>query len=187
MAEESGGAAMGTVGFYESKNCKSRSLALKEKDGMQIGVIALALAAKLKLENKSFAEFYMDKIEENNIMYRYYNRTDVKLFDESLRGEARTAAEAAGNAHKEKMVHFYRSLTRLTPDKAHQKLKEVVDVKLPGIKAIFWGGDGAYIDFGDIWFGLRASGTDAVLRFYIEGKEQERLGTLSQGFINTRV
>jgi phosphomannomutase len=187
MAEESGGAAMGTVGFYESKNRKSRSVALKEKDGMQIGVIALALAAKLKLENKSFAEFYMDKIEENNIMYRYYNRTDVKLFDESLRGDARAAAEAAGNAHKEKMVHFYRSLTKLTPDKAHQKLKEVVDVKLPEIKAIFWGWDGTYIDFGDMWFGLRASGTDAVLRFYIEGKEQERLGTLSQGFINTRV
>jgi phosphomannomutase len=129
----------------------------------------------------------MDKIEENNIMYRYYNRTDVKLFDESLRGESRTTAEAAGNARKEKMVNFYHSLTRLTPDKAHQKLQEVVDVKLPKIKAIFWAGDGTYIDFGNLWFGLRASGTDAVLRFYIEGKEQGRLGTLSQGFISTKI
>ncbi len=187
MAEESGGAAMGTAEFYESKNHRSRSLALKEKDGMQVGVMALALAAKLKLENKSYAEFYMEKIAENNIVYRYYNRTDVKLFDESLKGEARTVAEAAGNERKEKMVNFYRSLTELDPEKAHKKLQDAVGVEVPEIKDIFWAGDGTYIDFGDIWFGLRASGTDAVLRFYIEGKERGRLDALSEGFINTRV
>jgi phosphomannomutase len=43
------------------------------------------------------------------------------------------------------------------------------------------------MDFGDMWFGLRASGTDAVLRFYIEGKERDRLNALNQGFINTKL
>lgn len=187
MAEESGGAAMGTAEFCESKNCKSRSLGLKEKDGMQIGVMALALAAKLKMEDNSFAEFYIEKIEENDIVYRYYNRRDVKLFDESLRGEERVAAEAAGNERKKKMVNFFRALTKLTPDMAHKKLQEVVDADLPEIKALFWAGDGTYIDFGDMWFELRASGTDAVLRFYIEGKERERLDMVNEGFINARV
>lgn len=187
MAEESGGAAMGTAEFYESEKGRDRSLGLKEKDGMQIGVLTLALAAELKLKAKSLAEYYMEKIEENRIIYRHYMRVDVKLFDESLRGEARASAEAAGNLRKDKMVNFYRSLTKLSPDMARKKLQDAMDVEVPEIKSLFWGGDGTYMDFGDMWFGLRASGTDAVLRFYIEGKERDRLNALNQGFINTRV
>jgi phosphomannomutase len=54
---------------------------------------------------------------------------------------------------------------------------------VPEIKRVFWAGDGTYIDFGTMWFELRASGTDAVLRFYIEGKDREFLDTLNKAFV----
>jgi phosphomannomutase len=56
-------------------------------------------------------------------------------------------------------------------------------VGIPGVKRAFWAGDGTYLDFGDCWFELRASGTDAVLRFYIEGKEKERLDAVNAAFV----
>jgi len=34
-----------------------------------------------------------------------------------------------------------------------------------------------------MWFELRASGTDAVLRFYIEGKDKDFLETLNKAFV----
>ncbi|MFH1077595.1 MAG: hypothetical protein V1753_12350, partial [Pseudomonadota bacterium] len=187
MAEESGGASMGTAGFYASAKGFRKSLALKEKDGMQIGVMAIALAARLKGEGKSFAGFYREKIEENNIVYCHYNRTDVTLFDESLRGEARINAEALGNERKEKIVRFFKSLTLLSPDAAHEQIRNRVDIILPSIKSLYWAGDGSYIDFGDTWFGLRASGTDAVLRYYIEGKERSRIDMLAVALMHVRI
>ena len=66
-----------------------------------------------------------------------------------------------------------------------QRLQELVGdrVGIPQIKKVFWAGDGTYIDFGTSWFELRASGTDAVLRFYIEGKEKAFLQGMNHAFV----
>ena len=186
MAEESGGAAMGSATWRLSKDKNRKSLALKEKDGMQIALMNLGVVSKLFLEKKSFAELYVEKIEEYDIQHRYYNRIDKTLFEESLIGEAREKAKAIGNKAKEYTVDAFKDLTRKkSPQEAREALQRMVGegARVPEIKRVFWAGDGTYIDFGTMWFELRASGTDAVLRFYIEGKDKEFMNTLNTAFV----
>ena len=186
MAEESGGAAMGSATWRLSKGKKRRSLAMKEKDGMQIALMNLGVMSKLYLEKKSFAELYVEKIEEYDIRYRYYGRIDKTLFEESLTGEAREKAKAIGNKAKDYVVDAFKVLTRKkSPQEARDALQKLVGegVRVPEIKRVFWAGDGTYIDFGTMWFELRASGTDAVLRFYIEGRDKAFLDSLNKAFV----
>ncbi len=186
MAEESGGAAMGSVSWAFSRNRKRRSLAMKEKDGMQLSLMNLGIMAKLFLEGKSYAALYLETVEKYGIRYRFYDRIDKKLFDEALTGEPRERARAIGNKAKEYMVETFSELTRgLSPAKAVERLQELVGkrVTIPEIRRVFWAGDGTYIDFGDFWFELRASGTDAVLRFYIEGREKSMLESVNRAFV----
>ncbi len=181
MAEESGGAAMGPDGWLESRDGAARSLAPKEKDGMQVGVLALALAARLHNEGSSFAAYYLDRLDRYGIVHRFYERRDVTLADESLRGAERVAARAAGNARKEATVAFFRSLEAMAPAAAERALRERLPagVELPPVRRIFWAGDGTLIEFDGQWFMLRASGTDAVLRYYMEGLEREAVSRLN--------
>ena len=186
MAEESGGAAMGSSDWIRSKNGKRKSLAMKEKDGMQIALMNLSIMGKLFLEKKSFAQLYIEKIEEYDVQYRYYNRIDKKLFDESLTGNARMEAKEIGNRAKDFMVETFKAFTEgKTRDQVDRELRKMVgnQIQIPKIKGVFWAGDGTYIDFGPFWFELRASGTDAVLRFYIEGKEPAVLDELNNAFV----
>jgi phosphomannomutase len=186
MAEESGGAAMGSSEWAFSRNGKRQSLAMKEKDGMQLALMNLGVMSKLYLEKKSFAELYMEKIQEYDIQFRYYDRIDKTLFDEALMGEAREKAKMIGNQAKAYMVETFRSfVAKGSPAVVRQELQGLVgdSVRIPEIRKVFWAGDGTYIDFGTFWFELRASGTDAVLRFYIEGKERGFLQAINQAFV----
>jgi phosphomannomutase len=186
LAEESGGAVMGGAEWIESKNGKRESLSMKEKDGMQIALMNLSIMGKLFIEGKSFTQLYIEKIEEFDIQYRYYNRIDKKLFDESLTGEAREEAREIGNRAKDFMVETFKSLAEgKTMGQVKEELQKMTgdQILIPEVKRIFWAGDGTYIDFGNFWFELRASGTDAVLRFYIEGKEREVLEAINNAFV----
>jgi len=187
MAEESGGAAMGSTTWRLSKGKHRKSLAMKEKDGMQIALMNLGVMSKLYLEKKSFAELYVEKIEEYEIQHRYYDRIDKKLFEESLMGEAREKAKTIGNKAKDYTVDVFKALIRKkSPREAQEALQKMVGegISIPEIKRVFWAGDGTYIDFGTMWFELRASGTDAVLRFYIEGKDKAFLDSLNKAFVS---
>ena len=177
---------MGSATWRLSKSKKRKSLAMKEKDGMQIALMNLGVMSKLYLEKKSFAELYVEKIEEYDIQHRYYQRIDKTLFEESLIGEAREKAKTIGNKAKDYTVNAFKALTGMkSPEEAHEALQKLAGegVKVPEIKRVFWAGDGTYIDFGSLWFELRASGTDAVLRFYIEGKDKGFLDTLNKAFV----
>ena len=186
LAEESGGAAMGGAEWIRSKNGKRESLSMKEKDGMQIALMNLSIMGKLFIERKSFTQLYIEKIEEYDIQYRYYYRIDKKLFDESLTGKTREDAREIGNRAKDFMVETFKSLTEgKTMGQVSRELRKMTgnQISIPEVKRIFWAGDGTYIDFGKFWFELRASGTDAVLRFYIEGKEKEVLEAVNNAFV----
>ncbi len=113
-------------------------------------------------------------LEKFETRYRFYERRDVTLFDESLKGEARDAAKAAGNARKEATVAFFAQLEGKEPEQVEQILRDRLndpDV-LPTIQRVFHAGDGTFIEFENQWFELRASGTDAVLRYYMEGRDR---------------
>jgi phosphomannomutase len=159
---------------------------MKEKDGMQIALMNLGTMSKLYLEKKSFAELYVEKIEEYDIQHRYYSRIDKTLFEESLIGEEREKAKTIGNKVKDYTVDAFKALTvKKSPREAQEALQKLVGqgVRVPEIQRVFWAGDGTYIDFGTMWFELRASGTDAVLRFYIEGRDKTLLDSLNKAFV----
>lgn len=186
MAEESGGAAMGGLNWRFSKNGKRKSLAMKEKDGMQVAMMNLGIMSKLFLEGKSYAQLYIEKIREYDIQFRHYSRIDKTLFEESLTGEAREKAKDTGNRVKDYMVETFKGFTReKSTDAVREALQKLVGevVRVPEITRVFWAGDGTYIDFGTFWFELRASGTDAVLRFYIEGKHKGFLSRINHAFV----
>jgi phosphomannomutase len=174
MCEESGGAAMGTAEGVYSANRKNQSLGLKEKDGMQVGLATLALAARLLEEKKSFARFYLDLIKTYKINFVAYERQDIVLYDESLTGTERNKAKLLGNRKKEKVVAFFKNLSSLKSEEITRILREKTgDSTFPAVKNCFWAGDGTFIEFDNCWFEIRASGTDAVLRYYFEGREQQ--------------
>ena len=184
MAEESGGAAMGPAEPMTSRTGTNTSLAAKEKDAMQIGVMALCLAARLHRTGGSFAGFYLEQLARWETRYRFYERRDVTLFDESLKGEEREQAKAAGNERKEATVAFFAGLEGLGPEVAARILVEAMpeDSVLPTIERVFSAGDGTFMDFSGQWFELRASGTDAVLRYYMEGADRDTVAALNEAF-----
>lgn len=195
MAEESGGAAMGGLEPLRDEGGAHPMLALKEKDAFQVGLLALALAARLHLEGGSFAGFFLERLDRYGIRHRYYERRDITLFDESLRGEARRAAMAEGIRKRDEAVAFFRSLAdgvcegRLNPGKVTRILQERlrVDCVFPPVQDICWAGDGTLIVFEDTWWQLRASGTDAVLRYYAEGRLREEVRLLNEALVRLDV
>ncbi len=184
MAEESGGAAMGSAEPVVSRHGNRTSLAPKEKDGMQIGVMALCLAARLRVQGSSFAGHYLELLDKYETRYRFYERRDITLFDESLQGAARIEAKAAGNTRKEATVAFFASLEGKDPTEAAALLIDRMPEgsALPTISRVFHAGDGTYIEFDSLWFELRASGTDAVLRYYMEGRDPDLVAELNEAF-----
>ncbi len=184
MAEESGGAAFGPAEPVISHRRRRTSLASKEKDGFQVGVMALALAARLHRTGSSFAAHYLELLEEHAIVHRFYERRDVTLFDESLQGEARERARAEGNRRKQAAVDFFAGLEKREPAEVEGALRDRLPgtVQLPPVQRVFHAGDGTLIEMEGQWFELRASGTDAVLRYYMEGRDAEQVARLNEAF-----
>jgi phosphomannomutase len=189
MAEESGGAAMGSAEPVRSRDGARVSLAPKEKDAMQIGVMALCLAARLHREGRSWAAYYMDLLEEYQVTWRFYERRDITLFDESLKGEARDRAKAAGNRRKEATVAFFASLEGLSPADVDAALAARLPegATLPPVTRCFHAGDGTMVEMDGAWFELRASGTDAVLRYYMEGLDRDRVAAHNEALTRLRI
>lgn len=156
---------------------------------MQIGVMALCLAARLHGEDRSWARYYLDLLGDYQVRWRFYERRDVTLFDESLKGEARAQARAAGNRRKEATVAFFASLEGRDPAAVAAELQARLPAatQLPPVRRCFHAGDGTLIELQDQWFELRASGTDAVLRYYMEGEDAARVAVLNEAFTRLRI
>ncbi|HPB29525.1 MAG TPA: hypothetical protein PLU41_14060 [Acidobacteriota bacterium] len=195
MAEESGGAALGGTEMLHSRSGARSMLALKEKDAFQVGVTAMALAGRLHLDGSSFARYYLEVLERYDIRHRFYERQDVTLFDESLAGPARETAMAEGNRKKDRAVRFFRSLAErlgrgeLNPGAVTRILQErgPAGFVFPPVQDVYWAGDGTLIEFDGLWWQLRASGTDAVLRYYAEGKLREEVRWLNDALMRLDV
>ncbi|HOX25528.1 MAG TPA: hypothetical protein PLL30_11845 [Candidatus Krumholzibacteria bacterium] len=189
MAEESGGAALGAAEPVQSRRGARTSLAPKEKDAMQIGVLALCLAARLHREGRSWARCYQDFLAAYRVRWRFYDRRDVTLYDESLKGVAREEARAAANRRKDATVAFFAGLEGREPAAVAAALGERLPagVALPAVRRSFRAGDGTLLELDGFWFELRASGTDAVLRYYLEGEDRDRVAALNEAFTRLRI
>ncbi len=195
MMEESGGAALGGTEFLRSKNGNKQSMAMKEKDGMQIGTIALAIAAELFNKKSCFASFYMDAIEKHKIKNRFYHREDAVLYDESLTDrKEREKAKAEGLRKRDSILSFFKELA----DKVQNSdldTKEVVKIlnkkqsfiEFDLLLNVFWAVDSAYFEFPDFWFGVRASGTDALMRYYMEGSDKYVINKVNRALMSIEI
>jgi len=188
MAEESGGAAMGGSKLAVSKNGLKKSAVMKEKDGFQIGLAVMALAARLHSENKSFAEFYIQSIDKNDIAYRHYERLDVTLYNENLTPDALAKAKRDGISRRDGVVRFFKGLVEMPVWDAYKLLREKTEgTDLPPLKRVMWAGDGTLMEFEGMWWEIRASGTDAVLRYYIEGRHRESIRVINRAFRDMKI
>ena len=67
-------------------------------------------------------------------------------------------------------------------------LKEKTEgVDLPPLKRAMWAGDGTLMEFEGMWWEIRASGTDAVLRYYIEGRHRESIRVINRAFRDMKI
>jgi phosphomannomutase len=81
-------------------------------------------------------------------------------------------------------VAFFASLEDRPPQEVAAELQRRLPdgVALPPVTRCFHAGDGTLLELEDQWFELRASGTDAVLRYYMEGEDADRVAALNQAF-----
>jgi phosphomannomutase len=195
MCEESGGATFGGVDLLANKSHSRGLMALREKDGMQFGLITLSLAAALHGTSTSFADFYCKLIVENEIRHKYFRRKDQVLFDESLIGLEREKAKDAGMAQLHRTVQFFRDLAERansgTPlvtigSELNSRLRDEC-TPLPPLERLSFIGDGTLLDFQGYWCLIRASGTDAVLRYYVEGEQRKAMEELLSSVTSLRL
>jgi phosphomannomutase len=200
MCEESGGAVFGGTEFLMNESGSKGLIALREKDGMQFGLMTLSLATYLYNSNRSFADYYCDLIEEHDIQNKFFNRRDIRLYDESLTGTEREKAKAAGEKTRDNVMDFFKKLAEQssagrTIEEIHNEINSRIadgDRALPRPKRVCNVGEGKLLEgtlmeFDDFWFLIRASGTDALLRYYIEGKDKGEIATYQQSLINLKI
>jgi phosphomannomutase len=194
MCEESGGAIFSGTDLLWNKSATRSMLALREKDAMQVGALALSLAAHLYNSNGSFASFYCDAIAENDIKDKYFDRRDVRLYDESLLGTERQTAKQAGVKKRDSVMAFFRNLAEKFASNPIDDVQNELNSRLPSNDAVMPRprkicdvGDGTLLEFETFWCVIRASGTDAVLRYYIEGATKEGVEVALKSLISMRV
>jgi len=200
MCEESGGAVFGGTELLMNQSRSKGLLALREKDGMQIGLMTICLAAEIFNSHRTFADYYCDHIEKNDIKYRFFIRKDIILYDESLTGKARREAQIEGERRSRRTMEFFNLLAKkASTGTSLSEIQRTMNSRLaPGdkelpvpirISNVGQGKqiEGTWIDFIDFWFLIRASGTDALLRYYIEGKDERAIVAFQQALINLKI
>ena len=193
LCEESGGATLGGSELLTSRTGARRILALREKDGMQIGLLTLALAARLYTEQRSLVSFYCALTSSRNVRYLHYHRADVRLYDEGLMGEELRAAKDEGMGRRDRVMAFFQELVRKhqAGELTLQDIREGIDARrvgaaigMPALTAAHLPGDGVLLESDDLRFILRASGTDALLRYYLEAKDSAYLEAVQEMLVS---
>ena len=200
MCEESGGAIFGGTDLLLNKSRSKKMIALQEKDGFQFGLLVLSLAAFLYNSDQSFANYYCDLILKHNIKYKYFDRYDKRLYDERLSGQMLQNAKREGEAKRDKVMKFFHDLAAKYPtglsldeickeincklDKNCKPLPKLHHIRLIGKGTLL---EGTFLQFKTFWFVIRASGTDAVLRYYINGQDKEEIKAYQESLMNLQI
>ncbi len=200
MCEESGGAVFGGTEILMNESKSKGLIALREKDGMQFGLMILSLATHLYNTKRSFADYYCGLIVEHDIKNRFFNRKDIRLYDESLTGAEREQAKAAGEKTRDRVMDFFKKLAEQSSagrplEEIHKEINSrLADgnraIPKPNRVCVVGEGkllEGTLMEFNDFWFLIRASGTDALLRYYIEGRDKGEIKAYQQALINLKI
>jgi len=201
MCEESGGAIFGGTDLIKNETGSKGLIALREKDGMQFGLVTLALTTHLYNNKQSLADYYCNLLEKNKIRHRFFNRRDVMLYKEDLMDpEKLKRAKSDGEKRRDATMEFFKKLAdQAAAGKPLEEIRDVINLKLaegykpvPEVRRICNVGEGkqlegTLIEFDDFWILIRASGTDALLRYYIEGKDKDETQTYQNSLINLKI
>jgi phosphomannomutase len=171
-------------------------LSLREKDGMQMSLLTLALASRLYETGRSFAEHYIQEVGSRGIHFRFADRKDVRLYDEKELGKLEEA-KAKGAKRRDQVMEYFRVLVtdhregRLDVEAVRREILSRATTaasQLSPLVAARWvEGDGPLFEFTDTRVIVRASGTDAVLRYYGEGHTREAMRSAIQLFSGLRL
>lgn len=196
LCEESGGSALGGKALLTDRDGGQGMLSLREKDGMQIILFAIALGARLHRQGKSLLEYFCEVVDQYGIRHLHYKRFDVKLYDEGLSGEALRAAKDEGIRRRDAIVGFFSSLVR----KVEKNQASLADLHaefcaratdksyaFPALTRAASTGDGTLFEFDGARFLLRSSGTEALVRYYVEGADMDTVETLGRSLIDLRI
>ncbi|MBI5207945.1 MAG: hypothetical protein HY934_09155 [Candidatus Firestonebacteria bacterium] len=195
MCEESGGAVFGGTELLMNKNKTKGLIALREKDGMQFGLLTFSLAAFLYNSKQTFADYYCNLIEKYNIKYKFFTRCDVRLYDESLTGIDLQKAKSLGIAKRDQTMEYFIGLakqaeTGMSLENMRNELNKKVskgDDLLPIVKRLLFVGDGTLLEFETFWCLIRPSGTDALIRYYFEGQDKKEMETYQRTITNIQI
>ena len=162
---------------------------------MQLATLSLALGAQLFLKKQSFAEYYCNLVEDYEIQYRFFKRNDVRLYDEALVGTERDIAKLAGIERRDTVMEFFSGLAaeaisgkRLIS--IHSEIRKRMPegkFPLPSLERISYIGDGTCLEFDSLRFIIRASGTDAVLRYYVESKAEGKMMSFLDSIVRLKI
>jgi phosphomannomutase len=190
LCEESGGACVGSSELLRSRRGDRTMLALREKDGLQVSLLTLHLACRLHAAGTSFAERYCELMTTQKIVYKYTVRKDVPLYDESLIGADLRAAKDEGIRQRDGIVSLFRNCVEsyargtLGPADLVHRLTERTPADerpaLPRVTGARWVGDGSLVEMEGLRLLVRASGTDAVLRYYLDATERKTLASIER-------
>ena len=183
LAEESGGATLGGGELLRSRSGGRTMLTLREKDAMQLGLLSLCLAATLHQPKVSFAKYYCDLLAKKRITFIHYTRSDVHLYNEGKLGAQLTAAKKEGFRKRDQIMQFFGRLAdehqagRLSLAAVRDEINSRHPAKtaqLPALQRVCRAGDdlllhGVIFETENLRIIVRASGTDALLRYYVEG------------------
>jgi phosphomannomutase len=145
---------------------------------------------------ESFAEYYCRLIRENGIRHIHFKRSDVKLYDEGLVGSELLEAQENGQARRDRIMTFFRTTAEehLAGRLPLHEVYEVLDAQrssetrpIPRLLRICLIGDGTLFEGGDFWFIVRASGTDAVMRYYIEGVDLTTVQNIEETLLGLNI
>ena len=197
LCEESGGATFGGEGLFTSKAGGRRMLALREKDGMQVGLLALAVAGTLHAQGRSLIAYYDELVSRHGLRFLHYRRTDVRLYDETLRDvDALEAAKAEGLQLRDRVVAFYQELLEdhVAGRRSLGDVRDAINARrgsgeapMPVLTRVAATGDGILMESESLRFILRASGTDALLRYYVESTDRETLEAAGSMLVGLRI
>jgi phosphomannomutase len=197
MCEESGGAVFGGSELLMNKNGTQELIGMREKDGFQFGLLTLSLASFLYNRKQTFADHYCEQIDNHKIKHKYFKRYDRRLYDESLTGIKRQEAKVKGIKKRDQIMEFFRNLAvQYSTGKSSEKICNEMNSKiakgdkaLPQLKRLSLIGEGSllegtFFEFNNFWFVIRASGTDAVLRYYLDGENREEIESYQKSLVN---
>lgn len=201
MCEESGGAVFGGTDFLMNESRSKGLISLREKDGMQFGLMTLSLATHLHNTDRSFADYYCDLIERYDIRNRFFVRRDERLYDEKLPpGSEREKAKGEGFKKRDIIMAFFKRLAEeASLGRSLDEIRDELNSRLtdrnralptPNRVCLVGTGkllEGTVMEFDSFWFLIRASGTDALLRYYIEGKNKGEIEAYQRTLINLRI